>query len=66
MIWYLLATCFVGALIGMCGALAVTRSTRRCWHHAPSTGESYLTGTLIDLGSRKMWRCRECRGTWFS
>lgn len=41
------------------------RAQRRCFHHSQLTGETWVTGTLIDLGRRKMWTCRECDRRWF-
>ncbi len=41
-----------------------TRKQRACVHHNRSTGETWLTGRLIDTGMRKMWACRRCGQTW--
>jgi hypothetical protein len=55
------------------------RAQRACFHHAlrrfasatsptdlGSYPVSYIESTLIDIGRRKMYRCRECRQVWFT
>lgn len=42
------------------------RKSRDCFHHDHSTGESWIVGTLIDLGRRKLWSCTKCGRRWVS
>lgn len=43
------------------------KKQRECFHGLPfssidETGQSFITGHLIDLGRRKMFECKEERG----
>lgn len=37
---------------------------RRCFHHNHTTGVSWITGELVDLGRAKLFRCVECGKVW--
>ena len=39
------------------------RRRRNCFHHDWRTGESWITGQIIDPG--KMFRCKRCGRMWF-
>lgn len=43
-----------------------SRKRRECFHHAPSTGFSWIESRLIDTGMRKMFWCTQCGQTWFT
>lgn len=40
------------------------RKRRACFHHNHSTGESWVSGRLVDMGRAKHWTCRECGRYW--
>ena len=44
--------------------LANWRQRRNCWHHDHTTGQSWITGHIIDAGRAKLWRCSNCDRTW--
>jgi hypothetical protein len=46
--------------------LAAWRRQRACFHHDWTTGQSWIENRLIEMGSRKMFWCRECGRTWFT
>lgn len=46
------------------GWLSRWHKRRDCFHHNHRAGQSWVTGTLIDLGARKLWRCGHCGRTW--
>lgn len=33
------------------------RRRRGCFHHEPSTGESFIRSQLIESGTNKLWSC---------
>lgn len=41
------------------------QARRACFHHNHRTGESWVTGELIDLGRRKLFSCNHCDQMWF-
>jgi hypothetical protein len=48
------------------GVLRRWRARRECFHHNCATGESFITGRLVDLGRRKLFTCRECGRRWIA
>lgn len=48
----------------MINAIRRLLARRRCFHHDPYTGTSWLESRLIDVGMRKMFWCTACDKTW--
>jgi len=42
------------------------RDRRDCFHHDHRSGQSWITGQLIDTGMRKLWRCTRCERIWIT
>jgi hypothetical protein len=42
------------------------RRQRSCWHHDHTTGQTWISGTLIDAGRAKLWHCTHCDRTWIT
>lgn len=38
----------------------------QCWHHDRATSETWINGTIIDMGSRKQFTCSHCGRMWFT
>ncbi|MGK5677594.1 hypothetical protein [Actinoplanes sp. URMC 104] len=49
--------------VGMLWRLRQLR--KRCWHHDPSTGTSWVSQMLINGGMGKKFWCRRCERTVF-
>lgn len=45
------------------------RNRRKCFHHNPTTGHSWIKSQLIELGKSKMYWCEKdlggCDKVWF-
>lgn len=45
--------------------LGTWRRRRRCFHHDPVTGTTWLASELINMGSGKRFWCTHCGRMWF-
>lgn len=59
----IVAVCLATFMLVATAALSLQSLQRRCMHHQGA--ESFVTGQLVDSGTRKMWRCSKCGQVWF-